>query len=371
MRRQETKKSDEDIQKEKNQAFFMALRHLEQENDIPMDTLIEKIKSALEKAVRKVYDACDNIQIIIDPNTEVFSIKIMKVVVEDEPLDGNEINIDVARKDHPNACVDDVIEWNVNTAQFGRAAATAAKQAIKNDLKDINRNNLLSQFQDKENECIPALVTQIDQEHGTVTLLYDKTELFLSRKEQIPGELLREGQSVKVYVTAIVNREKKQPLIQISRSRKELVKRLFEMNIPEIFDGTVEIKSISREAGSRTKIAVWSKDSNVDAVGACIGPKRSRISAIVEELNGEKIDIIPYSEKPEEFIAKALAPAEVRKVTIAEDGSKSCSVIVPNNQLSLAIGNKGQNAKLAAKLTGYRIDIKPEFEIAEEQKESE
>ncbi|MBQ8724881.1 MAG: transcription termination/antitermination protein NusA, partial [Oscillospiraceae bacterium] len=180
----------------------------------------------------------------------------------------------------------------------------------------------------------------------------------------IPGEQLKEGQMLKVYITAIANKQKK-PVIKISRVRKELVKRLFEMTVPEIFDGIVEIKAISREAGSRTKIAVWSNDPNVDAVGACIGPKRSRISAIVNELSGEKIDIIPYSEKPEEFIARALAPAAVLRVDILtnEEKDRTCSIVVPNNQLSLAIGNRGQNAKLAAKLTGFKIDIKPEIEI--------
>ena len=204
-------------------------------------------------------------------------------------------------------------------------------------------------------------------------MLYNKTELYLFRNEQIPGEVLKEGQMVKVYITTIANKQKK-PIIKISRVRKELVKRLFELEIPEIYDGTVEIKAISREAGSRTKVAVWSKDPNVDAIGACIGPKRARISAIVSELNGEKIDIIPYSEKPEEFIAKALAPATVLSVTILSEEDRTCTIVVPNNQLSLAIGNKGQNAKLAAKLTGYKIDIKPEFDVlhtTEEPKEEE
>ena len=166
---------------------------------------------------------------------------------------------------------------------------------------------------------------------------------------------------VKVYITGIIGKNKK-PVVKISRTHKDLVKRLFEQEVPEIYDGTVEVKSISREAGSRTKIAVWSKDENVDAVGACIGPKRSRITAVVNELNGEKIDIIPWSEVPEEFIARALAPAEVLKTVITSMEEKACTVIVPNNQLSLAIGNKGQNAKLAAKLTGFKIDIKPQFD---------
>ena len=214
-------------------------------------------------------------------------------------------------------------------------------------------------FENKE--VLTAKVSQVEPGRGTVTVVYEGTELYLFRNEQIPGETLEEGQSVKVYITGIIGKNKK-PVVKISRTHKDLVKRLFELEVPEIYDGTVEVKSISREAGSRTKIAVWSKDPNVDAVGACIGAKRSRITAIVNELSGEKIDIIPWSEVPEEFIARALAPAEVLKTIITSEEEKTCTVIVPNNQLSLAIGNKGQNAKLAAKLTGFKIDIKPRFD---------
>ncbi|MBQ7980614.1 MAG: transcription termination factor NusA, partial [Oscillospiraceae bacterium] len=197
-------------------------------------------------------------------------------------------------------------------------------------------------------------------ESGNVTLTIDKNEVYLFKNEQIPGEVLKEGQIVKLYIVDIINQTKR-PMVKISRAHKDLVKRLFELEIPEIYDGTVEVMAISREAGSRTKIAVWSKDKNVDAVGSCIGPKHSRIQNIVNELNGEKIDIIVYDEDPAVFIAHALAPADVISVTIDEESEqKACTVVVPNNQLSLAIGNKGQNAKLAARLTGYKIDIKPE-----------
>ena len=189
--------------------------------------------------------------------------------------------------------------------------------------------------------------------------MYDKTELYLLRQEQIPGEELKEGMQIKVYVTGIVNRNRK-PIIKLSRVHRDLVKRLFELEVPEIYDGTVEVKAISREAGSRSKIAVVSHDPNVDAIGSCIGAKHSRISAIVRELNGEKIDIIPYSEDPAEFIANALSPAKVLKVEIIDKEERTCMAVVPSDQLSLAIGNKGQNAKLAAKLTNFKIDIKAE-----------
>ncbi len=346
-----------------NNGFFEALSLLGDENSVETGILVEKVKSALLKAIRKAYPDCeDNIRVDIDPAKKKLEMYLIKTVVDDEPIDYNEINIDEARTIDPNAYLGGTVEYPLDAAKFGRAAAQSAKQSIKGDLREINRENILSRFQDKENECITAKVSQVEPGSGTVTVVYDKTELYLFRNEQIPGEHLKEGDQVKVYVTGIVNKSKK-PIIKISRAHRDLVKRLFELEVPEIYDGIVEIKSISREAGARTKVAVWSKDENVDAVGACIGPKRSRIQAVVDELNGEKIDIINYSEDPAEFIAKALAPAKVLSVTVAEGDTKECRVIVPNDQLSLAIGNRGQNAKLAAKLTGYKIDIKPEFEI--------
>lgn len=354
-------------------SFFEALSTLGSEANVDTDLLVEKVKSAMLKAARKAYpDSEENIRVEIDPATKTFEMYLMQTVVDDEPIDENEVNIDVAKTIDPNAYVGGTVPKRLDIAKFGRAAAQSAKQSIKGDLREINRERILGEFQDLENDCITCQVSQVEP-GGTATLLYNKTELYLFRNEQIPGEVLKEGQMVKVYITTIANKQKK-PIIKISRVRKELVKRLFELEIPEIYDGTVEIKAISREAGSRTKVAVWSKDPNVDAIGACIGPKRARISAIVSELNGEKIDIIPYSEKPEEFIAKALAPATVLSVTILSEEDRTCTIVVPNNQLSLAIGNKGQNAKLAAKLTGYKIDIKPEFDVlhtAEESKEEE
>lgn len=311
------------------------------------------------KAARKTYPDCEeNITVEIDLKKHLFEMYLRQEVVDDEPIDDNEINIAQARLIDPYAYVGGFVMKRLDISRLGRAAALSAKQSIKGDLRDINRERILKKFQDKENDCIICRVEQVE-DGGTATLSYDKTEIYLFRGEQIPGEVLEVGQDVMVFITNIANKQKK-PIIKISRVRKELVKRLFELEVPEIYEGVVEIKSISREAGSRTKIAVCSNDENVDAVGACIGPKRSRISAVVSSLNGEKIDIIPYSEKPEEFIASALAPATVSSVTIINPEERLCSVLVPANQLSLAIGNRGQNAKLAAKLTGYKIDIKAE-----------
>lgn len=346
----------------KNNDFFTALESLGEENSVETDLLIDKVKSAMLKAARKAYPHSEeNIRVEIDPATKKFEMYIIQEVIDDYPIDENEINIDVAKTIDPDAYVGGTIIKQIDISKLGRMAALSAKQSIKGDLREINREQMLSKFEQKEHECITATVSQVEPGRGTVTVVYQGTELYLFRNEQIPGETLVEGKPVKVYITGIIGKNKK-PVVKISRAHKDLVKRLFELEVPEIYDGIVEVKSISREAGSRTKIAVWSKDENVDAVGACIGSKRSRITAVVNELSGEKIDIIPWSEVPEEFIARALAPAEVLKTVITSYEEKICTVIVPNNQLSLAIGNKGQNAKLAAKLTGFKIDIKPQFD---------
>ncbi|MBR1823210.1 MAG: transcription termination/antitermination protein NusA [Ruminococcus sp.] len=346
----------------KNNAFFKALESLGEENSVETDLLIEKVKSAMLKAAKRAYPHSEErIRVEIDPKTKRFEMYIVQDIIDDYPIDENEVNIAEAKTRDPNAVVGGTILKEIDISTLGRMAALSAKQSIKGDLREINREQMLEKFEQKEHECITAKVSQVEPGRGTVTVVYEGTELYLFRNEQIPGEVLEEDQSVKVYITGIIGKNKK-PVVKISRTHKDLVKRLFELEVPEIYDGTVEVKSISREAGSRTKIAVWSKDPNVDAVGACIGAKRSRISAIVNELSGEKIDIIPWSEVPEEFIARALAPAEVLKTIITSEEEKTCTVIVPNNQLSLAIGNKGQNAKLAAKLTGFKIDIKPRFD---------
>lgn len=343
--------------------FFDALKMLGEENSVETELLVEKVKSAMLKAAKRAYPHSeDRIRVEIDPSTKKFAMYIVQEIIEDEPIDENEINIATAKTIDPNAYIGGTILKEIDISSLGRMAALSAKQSIKGDLREINREQMLDKFEQKEHDCIVAKVSQIEPGRGTVTVVYQGTELYLFKNEQIPGETITEGKDIKVYITGITNKTKK-PIVKISRTHKDLVKRLFEIEVPEIYDGTVEIKSISREAGSRTKIAVWSKDENVDAIGACIGPKRARITAVVNELNGEKIDIIPWSENPAEFIAKALAPAEVMKTVITSVEEKTCTVVVPNNQLSLAIGNKGQNAKLAAKLTGYKIDIKPQTNV--------
>ena len=345
--------------------IFEALKIMQQQNGIPIDDLIEKIKSGILKAVKRDYPGSENIRIDLDPESETFEMALLKTVVEGEPEDpANEISLDEARAHQPDIAVGQTCEIILNPAAFGRVAASSAKQSIRSDIKQFERDKLGEQYKDKEHELVSAKVQKIEPLTGNAIITIDKDEIYFPRTEQIPGDSFKPGDIIQVYVVGVVNPDKK-PTVKVSRSHRDFVKRLFEREVPEIYDGTVEIKSISREAGSRSKIAVSSKNPDVDAVGSCIGPKRSRISAIVSELGGEKIDLIPYSEDDAEFVAKALAPAEVKSVTLAEDGSKSCTVIVPANQLSLAIGNKGQNAKLAARLTGYKIDILPD-EKAEE-----
>lgn len=340
--------------------FFDTLSALGTENSLNTEVMIKTIKSAMQKSAQRMYPDCkESIRVDIDIDKQIFDVFLLQEVVSKNPVNHTQISIDEARTISPNICVGEILEHKLDISKFSRASAQSAKQSIKGDLRDINRDRILDKFQSKENDIITATVTQVEPGRGSATLIYDKTELYLLRQEQIPGEVLKEGMSIKVYITGIANKNKK-PIIKLSRVNRDLVKRLFELEVPEIYDGIVEIKSISREAGSRSKIAVVSHDKNVDAIGSCIGAKHSRISAVVKELNGEKIDIIPYSEDPAQFIANALSPAKVIRVIILSEEAHTCVAVVPADQLSLAIGNRGQNAKLAAKLTGYKIDIKSE-----------
>ena len=280
-----------------------------------------------------------------------------------------QISVDEARKYNKKAQAGSPVEIKLETKQFGRIAAQTAKHVIRQGIREGEREQILAQYESKLNEVVTAVVQKIDPKTGNATIEIDKNEAILFKSEQIPGEELVEGDRIKVYVSDVMNTDRRCSL-KVSRTHKDLVKRLFEMEVPEIYDGTVEVKAISREAGSRTKIAVYSKDENVDAVGACIGPKGIRVANIVDELGGEKIDVVRYSEDPVEFISQALSPAEVVSVELLEGEGRACRVRVPDHQLSLAIGNKGQNAKLAARLTGYKIDIRPESGFFGEEEET-
>ena len=338
--------------------LFEALKSIQQTSGIGGEELIEKIKQGILKAVKRDYPDTENVYINIDPEKQKFEMNLLKLVVEEVNDPANEITLDEAKTYHKRIALGQMCEIPLSPATFGRVAASSAKQSIRSDIKQFERDRLVAQYQDKEHELVSATVQKVEPATGNAIVTIGSDEIYFPRNEQIPGEELKAGNIIKVYVVGVINPDKK-PSVKVSRTHRDFVRRLFELEVPEIYDGTVEVKAISREAGSRSKIAVASNNPDVDAIGACIGTRRARITAIVEELGGEKIDIINYSEDDAEFIAKALAPAEVINVTLADDGTRSCTVVVPNNQLSLAIGNKGQNAKLAARLTGYKIDIVP------------
>ena len=333
---------------------FEALHLLEKERGIPVDFMLDKIRKAIITACKNSYGNEDVI-INMDDQTGKFEVFLKKTVVEEVVDPGTEVSLERARKISPTIEIGGAVGMRLDTKQFGRIAAQTARNIIRQGIRDGERGQMMQEFQSKQQELVTAVVERIDPETGAATLRFGKAEAVLPRKEQVGDENLKEGDHIKVYVVSV-----KGPRAIISRTHPDLVKRLFETEVPEIYDGTVEIKAVAREAGSRTKLAVISHNPDVDAVGACIGARGARVSNIVTELGGEKIDIVEYSDEPEKFIASALSPAEVLSVEVAQDGSHACRVTVPDGQLSLAIGNKGQNARLAAHLTGWKIDIKPE-----------
>ena len=345
-------------EKQGNEELFLALDLLEKEKGIPAEYMLDKIKKAISTACKNNYGN-EDVDIDVDREKGVFNVYLRKEIVEEVEDPNRQYLLDKAKQVDPTACVGRFVRIKLDTKQFGRVAAQTARNIIRQGIRDSERGQMMEEFQSKHQELVSGLVERIDPRTGAISLKIGKAEAVLPKNEQIGGENVKEGDYIKVYVVDVRETEKG-PKAIISRTYPDLVKRMFETEVPEIYDGTVEIKAVSREAGSRTKLAVMSNDPAVDAVGACIGARGSRVSEIVDELGGEKIDIVEYSEEPKQFIAAALSPANVLSVELAEDGSRSCRVTVPDNQLSLAIGNKGQNARLAAKLTGWKIDIKPE-----------
>ena len=346
-----------------NAEFFAAIEDIEKEKGIPREYMYDKIRQAMLAAFRRDNpENEDNVEIILDEDKKRIEMQINKVVVEEVTDPTHEIDLENAKKISRRAKLGDTVAIPVETKKFGRIAAQAAKQVIIQGIREAERGLIYEEFTSKEHEILTGIVTHIEPRNGSVSIRISSnsefTEAMLPMNERVRGEDLQEGDRIKVYVVEVKNATRG-PQVMISRTHPGLVKRLFELEVPEIYDGTVEIRSIAREAGSRTKMAVWSNDPNVDAIGSCVGPKGSRVAEIVSELGGEKIDIVNYSEDPEEYVAAALSPSEVVSVTMLEDG-KGCTVVVPDSQLSLAIGKEGQNARLAAKLTGYKIDIKPE-----------
>lgn len=338
-----------------------ALNILEQEKNISKDTLLEAIENSLVTACKNHFGKSDNVKVVIDPDTCEFKCIQEKTVVEDVEDPVEQISLPKAQEIDPKYELGDVVLVEVKSKEFGRIATQNAKNVILQKIREEERKVILDEYNSKEKDVVTGIVQRYVGKNISINL--GKADALLTESEQIKGENFKPTDRIKVYILE-VKATSKGPKILVSRTHPELVKRLFEAEISEVKDGIVEIKSISREAGSRTKIAVWSNDPDVDPVGACVGMNGARVNAIVDELRGEKIDIITWDENPAILIQNALSPAKVISV-IADADEKSAKVVVPDYQLSLAIGKEGQNARLAARLTGFKIDIKSETQARE------
>ena len=344
-----------------NAAFIEALNALEKERGVSKDVLISAIEAALISAYRKNYGNNANVRAEVDKETGEIHIFASKTVVENVENPLNEITVAEARKVNALYDIGDVLEEEVKTTEFGRIAAQTAKQVVVQRIREAERGVIYEEYVEKENEVLTAIVHRVEK--GNVFVELGKTDGILTSTEMIPGETYEANERIKVYVLE-VRKDNKGPQVLVSRTHPGLVKRLFELEVPEIQNGVVQIKSIAREAGFRTKVAVHSMDPQVDAVGACVGQRGVRVERIVNELHNEKIDIIEWDPDFAIYIAKALSPAKVLMVYVNEE-EKAAKVIVPDSQLSLAIGKEGQNARLAAKLTGWKIDIKNQTQAEE------
>ncbi|MDK2798537.1 MAG: transcription termination/antitermination protein NusA [Clostridiales bacterium] len=344
-----------------NAEFIGALEQIEKEKNISKEVLIDAIEAALISAYKRNFGSSQNVSVNIDRITGEVRVYANKRVVEVPENDLTEISLGDARNISEKYDIGDVVEIEVTPKKFGRIAAQTAKQVVVQRIREAERGIIYDEFFSKQNDIVTGIVQRIEKKNVMVEL--GKIEAVLTPNEQVPGETYNFNDRIKVYVIE-VKKTTKGPQVLISRTHPGLIKRLFEKEVPEIYDGIVEIKSISREPGSRTKIAVHSIDPNVDPVGACVGQKGNRVQVIVDELRGEKIDIVKWSSDPSEYISASLSPAKVLQVEINES-EKSAKVIVPDYQLSLAIGKEGQNARLAAKLTGWKIDIKSESQSNE------
>ena len=348
--------------------IFAALAMLEKERGIPQNFMMGKIIQALTTAYKRDHEGVENVIVDVDEEKHDLRMYVQKEIVEEVENPGTEISLEEARKLSAKNELGGVVNLPVENVEFGRIAAGNGKQVIIQGLREAEHGMIYDEWGSKQHEILTGTVVRIDPRNGNVILKIgsgnESTEAVLTQNEQVSGETLTEGQMVKVYLVE-VRRTTRGPQVLISRTHPGLVKRLFELEVPEIYDGTVEIKSIAREAGFRTKVAVHSTDPMVDAVGACVGQKGIRVERMVNELHNEKIDIIEWDSDPAVYIAKALSPAKVIMVYINET-EKAAKVVVPDQQLSLAIGKEGQNARLAAKLTGWKIDIKSQSQAEEE-----
>lgn len=341
------------------QELRLILQQLEAEKSLDRETLIEAIRSAVESAARKSYSKTANITVEIDPDTLQFQVFEILTVAEDIEDPAREMSLADAQALNPHAEVGNRLKVPTEPRDFGRIAAQTARQVMIQKIKDAERSNVFEEFKNRQGELITGLVKRLS--HGNVMVSIGKAEAVLPHREQSPRENFKPGDRVRAYLLE-VEKGARGPQVILSRSAPELVRQLFELEVPEIYDGTIEIKGVAREAGSRTKVAVSSNDPNVDPVGACVGMKGSRVRTVVEELSGEKIDIVRWSPDPVEFCANALNPADIIDISLDET-SKSILVVVPHDQLSLAIGKRGQNARLASRLLGWNIDIRSDVEL--------
>ncbi|HHJ3727411.1 TPA: transcription termination factor NusA [Staphylococcus aureus] len=340
--------------------LLLATEYLEKEKKIPRAVLIDAIEAALITAYKKNYDSARNVRVELNMDQGTFKVIARKDVVEEVFDDRDEVDLSTALVKNPAYEIGDIYEEDVTPKDFGRVGAQAAKQAVMQRLRDAEREILFEEFIDKEEDILTGIIDRVDHRYVYVNL--GRIEAVLSEAERSPNEKYIPNERIKVYVNK-VEQTTKGPQIYVSRSHPGLLKRLFEQEVPEIYDGTVIVKSVAREAGDRSKISVFSENNDIDAVGACVGAKGARVEAVVEELGGEKIDIVQWNEDPKVFVKNALSPSQVLEVIV--DETNQSTVVVPDYQLSLAIGKRGQNARLAAKLTGWKIDIKSETDARE------
>lgn len=345
----------------KNKGFLDAFREVSKEKGISLEVLFDAIEAALISAYKRNFNSAQNVRVSLDRTTGEFHVYSVKNVEEEAANNITDISLSEARKINPNYEVGDVLEEEVTPANFGRIAAQTAKQVVVQRIREAERGIIYDEYANRANDILTGIVQRVEGKNVIIDL--GKTEAVLTPAEQIASERYLPNERLKFYIVE-VKKTTKGPQIILSRTHPGLLKRLFELEVPEISDGTVEIKSVAREPGMRSKIAVYSKDENVDAVGSCVGPRGMRVQAVVDELLGEKIDIVKWNQYPAKYIANALSPAKVVSVALKED-EKLSKVIVPDYQLSLAIGKEGQNARLAAKLTGWKIDIKSESQARE------
>ena len=345
-----------------NKELILALEELEKEKGIKKEYLLESIETALVTAYKRNFDSLENVKVVMDEKTgatHVFSLRDVKKKVENPET---EITVKEAQKINPDLAEGDVLETEIVPRNFGRIAAQTAKQVIIQKIREAEREIIYTNYNDRKGEIVSGLIQKADR--NIVIMDLGKLEGVMPTKEQIPTEHYRVNDKIKGYVLDVEKGAKGDPQVIVSRSHPDFVRKLLEFEIPEIYEGVIEIKSISRDAGDRSKVAVYSPDPNIDPVGSCVGQKGVRIQNVINELNGEKIDVIEWNEDPSIYIASALLPAQILAVDIKED-EKFAQVIVPDNQLSLAIGKSGQNVRLAARLTNWKIDIKSETQFRE------